>query len=248
MASWQGALLLEELFGHKPDGTKFGGTMLDMMAGGAGARGTIDGIDTGGYIGSMRISIANVESYEAEYPVLYLWRREQADSGGAGTYRGGNGLSLAYLPHRVDEIETKIVHGIGVEQPMSSGISGGYPGAPNSALIKRGSNARSILAGGIIPQDLDELDGEIEVLPPIIRTQQAADDVYMSIATGGGGYGDPIRRDPALVLKDVHYGAVTVGHAALMYGVAIADSDGGLTVDAEKTADLRAAIRADRLG
>jgi len=244
MASWQGALLLEELFGHKPDGAKFGGTMLDMMAGGAGARSTMDGIDTGGYIGSMRISVANVESYEAEYPVLYLWRREQADSGGAGTYRGGNGVSLAYLPHKVDGVETKIVHGIGVEQPMSSGISGGYPGAPNSAIVKRDSDARAKLAAGIVPQSLDELDGTDEVLPPIIRTRQGADDVYMSIATGGGGYGDPLQRDPELVLKDVRFGAVTPGHAATMYGVAIADD----AVDAKATADLRAAIRRDRLG
>jgi N-methylhydantoinase B len=244
MASWQGALLLEELFGHKPDGASFGGTMLDMMAGGAGARSTIDGIDTGGYIGSMRISVANVESYEAEYPVLYLWRREQADSGGAGAQRGGNGVSLAYLPHKVDGIETKIVHGIGVEQPMSSGISGGYPGGPNSAIVKRGSNARAMMASGIVPQDLDELDGEDEVLPPIIRTRQGADDVYMSIATGGGGYGDPLQRDPELVLKDVRHGAVTADHAAAMYGVAIADN----SVDADRTADLRAAIRRDRLG
>jgi N-methylhydantoinase B len=244
MASWQGALLLEELFGHKPDGASFGGTMLDMMAGGGGARSTIDGIDTGGYIGSMRISVANVESYEAEYPVLYLWRREQADSGGAGAQRGGNGVSLAYLPHKVDGIETKIVHGIGVEQPMSSGISGGYPGGPNSAIVKRGSNARAMMASGIVPQDLDELDGEDEVLPPIIRTRQGADDVYMSIATGGGGYGDPLQRDPELVLKDVRHGAVTADHAAAMYGVAIADN----SVDADRTADLRAAIRRDRLG
>jgi len=246
MASWQGALLLEELFGHKQDGTKFGGTMLDMMAGGGGARSMIDGIDTGGYIGSMRISIANVESCEAEYPVLYLWRREQADSGGAGTYRGGNGISIAYVPHTVDRIDTKIVHGIGIEQPMSSGISGGYPGAPNSAIIKRNSNIWSKLKGGTIPQDLDELDGQVEVLPPIIQTQQATDDVYMSIATGGGGYGDPIRRDPGLVLKDVQHGAVTIGHAAAMYGVAIAEVDGGLAVDAGKTTKLRAAIRAER--
>jgi len=244
MASWQGALLLEELFGHKPDGARFGGTMLDMMAGGAGARSTIDGIDTGGYIGSMRISVANVESYEAEYPVLYLWRREQADSGGAGTHRGGNGISLAYLPHKVDGIETKIVHGIGVEQPMSSGISGGYPGSPNSAIIKRDSNARAMLKAGTIPQDLDDLDGEVVVLPPIIRTRQGADDVYMSIATGGGGYGDPLQRDPELVLEDVRHGAVSVEHAATMYGVAIADD----AVDTDGTASLRTAIRADRLG
>ena len=89
---------------------------------------------------------------------------------------------------------------------------------------------------------------KVEVLPPIIQTQQAADDVYMSIATGGGGYGDPIRRDPGMVLKDVRYGAVTISHAAAMYGVAIAKTDGSLAIDIDQTTELRAAIRAQRHG
>lgn len=248
MTSWQGALLLEELFGTKEDGQRFGGTMLDMMAGGAGARSVKDGIDTGGYIGSMRISIANVESYESEYPILYLWRREQADSGGAGTFRGGNGISLAYVLHRVPTVETKIVHGIGIEQPMSSGISGGYPGTPNIAMIKRGTDVWTKLKAGRIPQNLDELSGELEVLPPIIQTRQAVDDVYMSIATGGGGFGDPIERDPERVLDDVRNGAVTRHHAAATYGVMIVEKDGALTVDAESTKRARAGIRTARRG
>ena len=53
---------------------------------------------------------------------------------------------------------------------------------------------------------------------------------------------------PRLKVEDRRYGAVTPGHAAAMYGVAIADDNGGLAVDAERTAALRAAIRADRLG
>jgi N-methylhydantoinase B len=248
MASWQGALLLEELFGLKPDGSKFGGTMLDTMAGGSGARSGVDGIDTGGYIGSVRISIGNVESSEAEYPILYLWRREQADSGGPGTFRGGNGISLAYVPHTVDEISTKIVHGIGVEQPMSSGISGGYPGTPNSAVLMRDTDVWSKFRDGVIPQEPDELDGKPEHLPPIIQTRQGGNDVYFSVATGGGGFGDPILRDPDLVLKDVEKGAVTMSHAATAYGVVLEQHDDGLKINIDKTGKQRAAICAERAG
>lgn len=246
MAAWQGALLLEELFGLTADGRRFGGTMLDTMAGGSGARTFMDGINTGGYIGSMRIGIANVESNEAEYPILYLWRREQADSGGAGTFRGGNGLSLAYVPHGVPNIDTKIVHGIGVEQPMSSGLSGGYPGVPNVAVMKRKSDIRAKFKAGFIPQSLDELDGELEVFPPIIQTQQGSDDAYMSIATGGGGFGDPILRDPDHVLRDVIDGAVTLACASTMYGVVINGDDGDVTVDTARTAEKREQIRSQR--
>lgn len=243
MAAWQGALLVEELFGRTRDGGRFGGTLLDTMAGGGGARTFADGIDTGGYIGSMRISIANVESYELQYPILYLFRREQPDSGGAGTFRGGNGISHAYVPHGVEVIDTKIVHGIGVEQPMSSGISGGYPSTTNIALIKRGTDVRARLVGGSIPQSLEELGGELEVLPAIAQTSQSADDVYLSIATGGGGFGDPLERQPELVRVDVARGAVTVEHGANVYGVVVRSKGDEVAVDIDATERRRTELR-----
>lgn len=246
MASWQGSLLLEELFGTTRAGKRFGGTMLDMMAGGSGARTTMDGINSGGYIGSMRIGIANVETYEAEYPILYLWRREEADSGGAGTFRGGNGVSLAYVAHGTERIDTKIVHGIGVEQPMSSGISGGLPGAPNRATLKRGTDIKAKFASGVVPQSLDELKGEVEFVPPIVKTSQDADDVYASMSVGGGGYGDPLLRDPARVLDDLRAGAVTRAYAEQAYGVVISGGDDAPAVDAAATERARAALRAAR--
>ena len=194
----------------------------------------------------MRIGIANVETYEAEYPILYLWRREEADSGGAGTFRGGNGVSLAYVAHGTDRIDTKIVHGIGVEQPMSSGISGGYPGAPNRATLKRRTNIKAKFAGGVVPQSLDELTGEVEFLPPIVRTSQDSEDVYMSMSVGGGGFGDPLLREPARVLADVRSGAVTSAYAGLAYGVVIVESNGEPAVDAAATVRARDDIRQAR--
>lgn len=243
MACWQGSVLVEELFGETPDGVRFGGTLLDTLAGGGGARTFADGIDSGGYIGSMRISIANVESYEMQYPILYLFRRQQQDSGGAGTFRGGNGISLAYLPHRVKGIDTKIVHAIGVEHPTSSGLSGGGPSTTNIAVIKRGTDVRAQLASGRIPQDLDELSGELEVLPAIKETSQGADDVYHSISMGGGGFGDPLERDPELVRADLEVGAVSGSWAERAYGVVLGP-DGA--ADIEATARARDNAREQR--
>jgi N-methylhydantoinase B len=53
---------------------------------------------------------------------------------------------------------------------------------------------------------------------------------------GGGGYGDPLTRDPALVLSDVREGKITVAHAADVYGVAVA----GDRIDEAGTRELRA--------
>jgi N-methylhydantoinase B len=69
-----------------------------------------------------------------------------------------------------------------------------------------------------------------------------ADDQLHFITWGGGGWGDPLERDPALVAREIREGLVTSG-GALAYGV-VADMGG--TVDAAATEALRTQIRASR--
>ncbi len=221
MATWMGGLFVEELFGTDQRGNYFGGTILDAMAGGSGARAYKDGIDTGGFLDSPSSIIANIEDYEFNYPVLYLYRRQQADTGGPGKFRGGATISMMYVPHDVETIPTKIMHAIGVEQPGSAGIAGGMPSCTNQFVLKRNSNIRSLLRRGIIPQQLEEVRGKLEVATGITPTYQAKDDVYHCIGMGGGGYGDPLLRDPELVLRDVINGLVTVEWAKNTYGVVV---------------------------
>ena len=244
MATWMGGLFVEELFGTDQRGNYFGGTVLDAMAGGSGARAFKDGIDTGGFLDSPSSIIANIEDYEFNYPVLYMYRRQQADTGGAGKYRGGATISMMYTPHEVDLIPTKIMHAIGVEQPGSAGIAGGLPSCTNQFVLKRGSNIQELLAQGEIPQNLDEVQGDLEVATGITPTSQAHGDIYHCIGMGGGGYGDPLDRDPALVLRDVVNGLVTAEWAAKTYGVIVTGEPE--QVDESATAQQREAIRAER--
>ena len=69
-------------------------------------------------------------------------------------------------------------------------------------------------------------------------------DVLAYSFQGGGGYGDPIRRDPARVARDVNNGLVTPHWASARYGVVMR----GGAVDEEATRARRSAIRAERLG
>ncbi|MDR7520518.1 MAG: hydantoinase B/oxoprolinase family protein, partial [Armatimonadota bacterium] len=140
MAGWQGVKALEELFGVDGHGERFGGPLLDGMAGGSGAQCWRDGIDTGGHTSSVRATIADVESYEYRYPILYLYRKQTPDSGGAGKFRGGAGISMMYTVWGVDDIPTKILHTFGVEQPESPGMFGGYPSTTNQFAILRDSD------------------------------------------------------------------------------------------------------------
>ena len=57
-----------------------------------------DGQDTGGWPWDLQSTMPNVEETELFYPMLFLWRKEQPDSGGAGRWRGGNGAELAFVP------------------------------------------------------------------------------------------------------------------------------------------------------
>jgi N-methylhydantoinase B len=244
MATWMGGLFVEELFGTDQRGNYFGGTILDAMAGGSGARTYKDGIDTGGFLDSPSSIIANIEDYEFNYPVLYMYRRQQADTGGPGKFRGGATISMMYLPHDVENIPTKIMHAIGVEQPGSAGIAGGLPSCTNQFVLKRKSNVEQLLSRGLIPQNLSEVKGELEVATGITPTYQAKGDVYHCIGMGGGGYGDPIERDPGLVLRDVINGLVTSEWAKKTYGVVVRADP--WRVDEPATVKQRKAIRDER--
>src|SRR2546429_432522 len=104
MANWVGSLTTEELFGTDQRGQWFGATMLDTYFGGGGARSRKDGVDTGGYVGSIYELAPNAEAYEFQYPILYLFRRHQADSGGGGMFRRAPGGTLSDIGHATPRV------------------------------------------------------------------------------------------------------------------------------------------------
>jgi N-methylhydantoinase B len=244
MAVWTGAVPASESFGIDQRGEPYGVTLLDDMGGGAGARATKDGIDTGGLIRTISCSLANVETYEFRYPLLYLYRRQQRDTGGAGKFRGGVAITKAFTPHDVPEIPGHVSHTTGCEEPESVGLDGGYPASTNQFVILRDSNVAAHLASGRVPAELDELQGRLEVEPALVSTSLKAGDVFRTVVSGGGGFGDPLERDPPLVLRDVLHGLVSVESAAAQYGVVLRPD--AHEVDADATRARRDALRAAR--
>ena len=231
--------------GADRDGGPFGMLLMDAMAGGGGAYIDHDGLDGSGDHSIPRPRIGNVESNEASGPFLYLFRSFMPDTAGAGTMRGGVTMGLAVTPHDADELHTMVV-GHGVQVPNSVGQFGGMPGACAYHLLRK-SNAgiaelidanthmHDLLNAGGSVQRFDSKPGHI----PLHRG-----DVLAYSFQGGGGYGDPIRRDPARVARDVHNGFVTPRWASALYGVVMRDG----AVDAEATRACRHAIRTERLG
>jgi N-methylhydantoinase B len=150
---------------------------------------------------------------------------------------------MMYTLAGVEEIPTKILHTFGVEQPESPGMFGGHPSCTNQFAILRRSDVEARFARGEMPGELAEMRGDLEVYPAYQSTAMRRGDVYRTASQGGGGYGDPLDRDPARVAQDVENGLVTTDWARRAYGVAL-DAEG--TVDEGGTRRARDEIRAAR--
>lgn len=226
-------------------GNEFGTINLDVMGSGFAARTDRDGVDVGGQVHSPIGKLPNIEQNEQQYPLLYLSRSIATDAGGHGKHRGGAGLKTSWIPHKTDEIET-VVFGSGGLVPLTMGI-GAYPGAPFRPRILRDSDIKERLEGSSIVQDLSDLDGELDLLPPKTETSQLGDDVMEVRYTSTAGYGDPLERPPSDVVEDVENGVISRDVAESIYGVVITGDGSRLRPDTTETKERRRRIRQRRL-
>jgi N-methylhydantoinase B len=160
------------------------------------------------------------EFLERYFPLRIERYETVPDSGGAGLHRGGNGIIMSY---RFLEPGLIAIHDDRwFTHPW--GVNGGAPGARARKILERADGAKTIVGN-------KQEDIAVE-----------AGDMLHFITWGGGGWGDPLERAPALVAKEIVQGLVTpVG--ALAYGV-VADADG--VVDEAATVSMRDSLRATR--
>jgi N-methylhydantoinase B len=238
----KGSMVVLTLSGVDRDGGPFGTFLLDSTAGGGGAYADHDGLDASGDFCVPRPGISNVESNEANGPFLYLYRRLLADTGGAGRMRGGTTVGLALTPHDTEALHAMVV-GHGSRVPNSTGLFGGMEGSCNTVWHVAGDGASPV--GRVVSPETLSAAGEPRDLGPKPGFfALGAGEVFAYSFQGGGGFGDPLEREPERVLADVAAGRVGVDEAARTYGVAVAGGE----VDAVATARRRAAVRAERLG
>jgi N-methylhydantoinase B len=234
---------IDALSGMNQWGTPFGTVLLDPMLGGTGAFTFRDGTSTGGVWWVPSSKAANVEDNEQNYPLLYLYRREWADSGGAGQFRGGNSGCSAFVAHNVDNVDHSTATN-GLAFPTSEGIMGGLPASPSRVRFRANSDVQGRFSDGEVPQSIDDLAGEDQLIRPKQRgIQQGPADVYELAWGAGGGVGDPLDREPEAVAADVAQGRLTADWGRKSFGVALDEG----RVDADATASLRAEIRRQRL-
>jgi N-methylhydantoinase B len=244
MAVWSGSTFVYNVFGKNQWGEPFGTMLINSALTGGGGRYVGDGYDFSGQLTTPRSTTSNVESVEARFPLLYLYRRRARDSGGPGWHRGGMSAESALTPYDTDSLRVT-VNTLGSDHSSTAGLCGGYPGGGSNARVVRRSDIWVQLKEGAWPLSITELRGHLEMLPPKHTFTLQFGDVFVTTPHGGGGLGDPLLRDPEAVARDVRRGFVSPERARQCYGV-IVGPDG--SVDLEATTRERHLLRAQRLG
>ncbi len=225
-------------------GERYGYLLIDPIGGAIGAFSHADGINTGGQSRTPICQLPNIEHTEQSFPILFLYRKELPDSGGAGKYRGGLSAESCFIPHNTDVI-TQDTLSSGNATPTSTGMMGGYPSTTNAYTFLRDTDILARMSSSHMVDDIREVTGKEEMLG--LRQEnflQHKSDVYAVRWTGGGGFGDPMDRALEDIAEDLEHYAVTPEAAHTLYG-AVLDDAGRL--DEEASATHRAALRSARV-
>lgn len=205
----------------------FGGTVPDTnsyfmfyesVCGGYGARATKDGID-GIQAHGQNTENSPIEEMEANYPVDIVRYELIADSEGSGRHRGGLGVRRDY------RFRQPVTFSVLADRSSFSpwGLQGGGEASRFDVIVNPDTAPRS--CGSKVSLNVDPTD--------ILRIQTG----------GGGGYGNPLERDPQSVLSDVRAQRISPGRAMSAYGVVLSESD---TLDVDATKEMRRRLVAQR--
>jgi N-methylhydantoinase B len=201
----------------------------DWLSGGWGGRNGKDGASATSAVFGPSLASQPVEGQERLAPVRVDEFALLTDSPGPGRFRGGSGVVQRA---RLTSAEGAVVSYVcDRERSIVWGMNGGLPSNPHGLWL------------------LGD-DGERRYLGAIFSNVSiGAEDGFQRPSAGGGGYGDPLERDPGAVREDVADGYVSVARALSDYGVVVRELDAELSayeVDAAATEAARTRLRAER--
>lgn len=187
------------------------------LKGGSGAIRGCDGYDHIGMIdASGGILDQDYEMFEQQTPHLLLRHEYITDSAGAGEWRGGLGVETQFV---IGSENTKVVtFGDGDQEP-AFGTQGGKEGTLNIIKLIKPDKSEYLTTTKDLVEGVDK------------------GTIFFQKAGGGGGYGNPRRRPPAKVLKDVRNGVISLEKARSDYGVSIDPAT--MTINQAETESLR---------
>jgi len=253
-AGWQG-LWYQGGPGYFYGGTNANGLpvaqgLYDIHGGGFGATPLRDGVDTGGHANIPAGGISDVERIELSYPFLYFARNHNPDGAGYGRHRGGAGSHRLYMVYGSSDLTVDFRPYGGIPNG-GFGLFGGYPcgtGGMRAILATDPVALARRLAEGRYPTSGREaVEGGWATVhvPEAGRPRVALPERWLvsDFVQSGGGFGDPLEREPETVARDVASGFFTRDAAERFFGVRL-DRDGA--ADLAATDALRDETRARR--
>jgi N-methylhydantoinase B/oxoprolinase/acetone carboxylase alpha subunit len=239
--------------------TYFPVSNFELCSVGLGARGTMDGLDAAYAMWNPEADMGDAEVWEAmEAGLLYLSRRYKPDTAGYGKYRGGSGWEALRYIHGVAGVQLYSFRE-GRAFHAGAGLFGGYPNSADYKVWMHNTNMPELVAAGQ-PYPLGEFEpsnSEIErlVTGDVVRyneglmfpTPFSNGDLFLSMFSGGPGYGDPLERNAESLTADIERHVFLPETARRAFGVVVTESaDGTWAVDQEATDAERRRIREQR--
>ena len=203
----------------------------DWLPGGWGGRNGKDGNNCTTASFGTGMMAQPVEGQERASPIICTEMEIIQDSPGPGKWRGGSGLKKTSRMLASDNVVISYI--CDRERAVVWGIEGGLPSMPHGLTLTHKDGGKNERLGAIF-SDVPIHEG----------------DVFSRPTAGGGGFGDPLERDPKHVLEDVTDDYVSVKRAAKDYGVVIREIDAELCdyeIDQAATETLREEIRGKRV-
>ena len=174
----------------------------DWLAGGWGGRNGKDGLSVTASPFGVGLMAQPIEGQDRLYPVRTDSFEISTDSAGPGKWRGGLGLEKSGTFIEVEQCVLSYL--CDRERAVVWGIEGGLPAKPHGLWLQRNGSSEEDFLGAAF-SDVPVSNGES----------------FRRGTSGGGGYGDPLKRDPIAVMEDVEDEYVSLERAAKDYGVVL---------------------------
>lgn len=250
-AGWPGTSSTTAVAGMTPEGQIFAAWDQGQPNGvGMGARWDSDGPDAAGFIWCAIGEFLDTEPVEDNYPIIALVRSKYwKDAAGFGKFRGGRSMNALYRVHGTPMVYAAAIGGM-AGRPVAPGLFGGYPSRPVAFAILRNNNLDELAERGELPQDIYEAVERVEADWDVRHSNSGMTEFYegdcwLAMAPSGPGYGDPLDRDPELVVKDLREESISARTATEIYKVVYHEDS--LKADHEATALARKEEREARI-
>jgi N-methylhydantoinase B/oxoprolinase/acetone carboxylase alpha subunit len=234
VAAGAATTLTAEFSGTNQYGMYTAGLTLEQASNGAPARGMADGENSAWCIYTPNADFGNAEVTELFYPILYLGRNLEPDSGGYGKFRGGLGHTAVWMIKNTPGVEYQCgCAGMRSKVVANHGMFGAYPTWPDRGSYASGTNVKELIEAQkpLVhergdPEKPDLIKNirartlEANLVAPFVTPEPLHEyDLVIHPVSGAQALGDPIERDPEGVRSDLESGWTRDWVAAEIYGV-----------------------------